>query len=160
MGQVAVTLILIMVFSLCAESLAPYQSSWEPWISRVGDVVIFLSVFTAFIVTYINDGRDGRGNEQGYGRALIATNLCWIVAVVVEGVTMVCSDIPMPDHLPRMVSTRFSDTFRSEVSNLDVTQKASEAMANFDGKLERPRFRQGKSFPMPKKLEMSNSCSK
>lgn len=142
MGQVAVTLILIMVFALCAESLAPYRRSWETWISRAGHVVIFLSVFTAFIVTYINDGRDGRGNEQGYGRALIATNLCWIVAVVIEGVTTVCSDIPMPGHLPRMVSR--------EPSESDGVQVTSEATIDFDGKIERRRFRQGKSLSMPR----------
>ena len=151
MGQVAVTLILIMVFALCAESLAPYRSSWETWISRVGHVVIFLSVFAAFIVTYFNDGRGGRGNEKGYGRALGVTNLCWIVAVVVAGVTMVCSDIPMPDNLPRMVSkTQFAESFRRELSDSAGIREASEATIDFDGKIERPRFRQGKSLPMPR----------
>lgn len=145
MGQVAVTLILIMVFALCSESLAPYRNMWDTWISRIGHIVVFLSIFVAFIVSYVDDGKADRGNEKGYGRALVVINLCWIAAVVLEGIVTACSGIPIPDQLPRRVSVRgVSGYFSSQACEptLDDTESIGRSV-------QRPRFRQGKQIPMP-----------
>lgn len=147
MGQVAVTLILIVGFAVCSESLAPYRSPWDTWISRIGHMVVFLSIFIAFTVSYVDHGEGGRDSEESYGRALIVLNLCWIVAVVLEGVTTVCSDISVVEHLPRcLIILGFSAYFRSHSTAVETFSEVAESNG---GTFEMSRFRQGKSFPMP-----------
>lgn len=144
-GQVAVTLILIMVFALCSESLAPYRNLWDIWISRIGHIVVFLSIFVAFVVSYVNDGNGDCGNEKGYGRALEVVNLCWIAAVVAEGVATVCSGIPITERLRRRVSvTGVSGYFSSQA--LEPTLDDAESI---DRSVERLRFHQGKQVWIP-----------
>ena len=63
MGQVAVTLVLTVMFALLSESLAPYRSTWDSWISRIGHVVVFLSVFVAFLAFYVDDGNGNSGRR-------------------------------------------------------------------------------------------------
>ena len=145
-------LILIMVFSVCSESLAPYRSSWDTWISRIGHIVVFLSILVAFIVSYVDDGESSRGSEKAYGRALLIVNLCWIVAVVAEGAATFCSGIPMPENLPRRGSVRGSSGFFSSHAN----ETGSEDTENADRVVEKPRFRQGRTFPMPPQLHYVN----
>ena len=112
-GQVAVTLILIMVFALCSESLAPYRNLWGTWISGIDHIVVFLGIFMA----YVDDGKADRGNEKGYGRAFVADNLCWTATVVAKGVATVCSGIPITERLPRRVSVP-GDSLAVKLSNL------------------------------------------
>lgn len=109
MGQVAVTLILVMVFALCSESLAPYRSAWDAWISRIGHVVVFLSIFIAFLILYVDETVNRHASEQFYGSALVAVNICWVIAVVVEGVTTAFSFSPMAEQLPRSISLAVTD---------------------------------------------------
>ncbi|CAM9560824.1 unnamed protein product [Ascophyllum nodosum] len=63
MGQVAVTLVLTVMFALLSESLAPYRSTWDSWISRIGHVVVFLSVFVVFLAFYVDDGNGNSGRR-------------------------------------------------------------------------------------------------
>lgn len=101
MGQVAVTLIFVVTFALGSEILAPYQNPWDAWISRIGHMVLFLSIFVAFLLLYVEDDEGVSASEEVYGSALVATNICWIVAVVAEGLVTACSFSPLTECLPR-----------------------------------------------------------
>lgn len=105
MGQVAMTLIFVVIFALGSEILAPYQNPWDAWISRIGHVVLFLSILVAFLLLYVEDAGRGSASEEVYGSALVATNICWIAAVVAEGLATACSSSPVAECLPRWKSS-------------------------------------------------------
>lgn len=133
MWQVAVTLIFIIVFALCSESLAPYRNLWDTWISRIGHIVVFPSIFAAFIVSFVDDGEGDGGNEKGYGRALVGRYLCWIEAVVAEGLATVCSFF----------------SYRSIYHGEYQSQEYLDTLESINRSVERPQFRRGKQFLMP-----------
>ena len=49
-AQMAVTLVLVFVFVMVSESLAPYSSRQDSWLSRVAHIVVFLSMYQALVV--------------------------------------------------------------------------------------------------------------
>ncbi|CAN0503469.1 unnamed protein product, partial [Scytosiphon promiscuus] len=49
-AQVAVTLIIAFAFAMTSEALAPFASRWDTWISRMGHVVVFVSMYVALLV--------------------------------------------------------------------------------------------------------------
>lgn len=173
MGQVAVALLLAVMFALWAEALAPYRSSWDTWIYRIGHVVVILSIFVAFLAFYTdNTTESGNGNGNGssdmYGSALVAGNVFWVVAVVVEGVTTAFSDMVMEDHVPRAVSSAVvgfrDDNFGGGVTTGSAVSRIEKVDEDYDGEVyrvaERPRFRVSKTFPMPRSGHVSPYDSK
>lgn len=155
MGQVAVTLILVMVFALFSESLAPYRSPWDAWISRIGHVVVFLSIFIAFLILYVDETVNTHASEQFYGSALVVVNICWIIAVVVEGVTTAFSVSPMADHLPRSLSLAVTD-FSEDHYVVEPALATGQNSSNDHPAVERPRFRPIKPF-LPIAVESSST---
>ncbi|CAM9811107.1 unnamed protein product, partial [Ascophyllum nodosum] len=49
-SQIAVALILAFAFAIISESLDPYTSKWDTWLSRTGHVVVFVSVYVALLL--------------------------------------------------------------------------------------------------------------
>ena len=115
-GQVAVTLVIACMFALVFEALAPYDSKWDAWISRSGHVIVLLSIFVAFLLEQ-EDAEDTTATATAtatantttsshdlYGGVLLGINVCMVLAVAVQGVTMACSATRPAEALPRSVS--------------------------------------------------------
>ncbi|CAN0262748.1 unnamed protein product, partial [Scytosiphon promiscuus] len=49
-AQIAITLIMAVVFSLISEGLAPYASKWDAWLSRMGHAVVCVSMYIALLL--------------------------------------------------------------------------------------------------------------
>ncbi|CAN0424457.1 unnamed protein product, partial [Scytosiphon promiscuus] len=49
-AQIAVTLMIAFAFVVFSEGLAPYTSPWDTWISRMGHVVVFVSMYVALLL--------------------------------------------------------------------------------------------------------------
>lgn len=49
-AQIAVTLMIAFVFAMTSEGLAPFASRWDTWISRMGHVVVFASMYVALLL--------------------------------------------------------------------------------------------------------------
>lgn len=103
-GQVAVTLVVACMFALVFEALAPYDGRWDAWMSRSGHVIVLLSVFVAFLLEQEKDSEETSSSHDLYGGVLLAFNVCMVLAVVVQGVTMACSVTRPAEALPRSVS--------------------------------------------------------
>ena len=89
-AQVAVTLVLAFVFVMVSESLVPYASRQDVWMSRVGHIVVFLSMFQALVLK--GDVSDENSDSQEvFGGVLLAANICMVIAVITEAVLVVCS---------------------------------------------------------------------
>lgn len=50
-AQVSMTIIVAVFFIFVSETLAPYASLWDTWISRAGHGIVFTSMFTALLLT-------------------------------------------------------------------------------------------------------------
>lgn len=165
MGQVAVVLIFVVIFALCSESLAPYRNPWDAWVSRIGHVVVFLSIFVAFLVLYVDDDEGGNASEGVYGSALVAANICWIVAVVMEGLMTACSGGSVLENLSWSTSSSaavgFSDDFSAGTNeDFAATGRVRGAFSEDSNQAgERPRFRPSKQLPMsiPKHMAREDS---
>lgn len=84
-GQVAITLVLACAFVMISESLAPYALSQDAWLSRVGHIVVFLSMFQALLLKV--DVSDERSDSQEvFGAVLLVANICMVLAVLVEAI--------------------------------------------------------------------------
>lgn len=110
-GQVAVTLVLAFAFVIVSESLAPYASSQDAWLSRVGHIVVFLSMFQALLLKV--DVSDERSDSQEvFGVVLLAANVCMVVAFIAEAVMVTSSFLRREDSdkLEETDAPRFRST--------------------------------------------------
>ncbi|CAM9178193.1 unnamed protein product, partial [Laminaria digitata] len=80
-AQVAVTLVLAFVFVIVSESLAPYASKQDAWMSRVGHMVVFLSMFQALMLK-VDVSDESSDSQQVFGGVLLAANICMLAAVI------------------------------------------------------------------------------
>lgn len=84
-GQVAITLVLAFAFVMISESLAPYALNQDTWLSRVGHVVVFLSMYQALLLKV--DVSDERSDSQKVlGVVLLVANICMVIAIIVEAI--------------------------------------------------------------------------
>ena len=88
-AQIAVTLMIAFAFVI-SEALSPYSSPWDTWISRMGHVVVFFSMYAALLLKV--DVSDERiGSQRVFEAVLVAVHACMMLAVVVEAFVASCS---------------------------------------------------------------------
>ena len=89
-SQIAVTLILAFTFVVISESLDPYASRWNTWLSRTGHVVVFFTVYVALLLK-VNVSSERRDSQRAFEVVLVVFNVCMIVAVIIQALVMTCS---------------------------------------------------------------------
>ena len=89
-AQVAVTLVLVFLFVMVSESLAPYATTEDAWLSRVGHIVVFLSMFQALVLK-VDVSDEGSYSQEVFGGVLLAANISMVAAVTAEAVMVICS---------------------------------------------------------------------
>lgn len=82
-AQVAVTLALAFIFFVVSESMAPYASNADAWMSRVGHIVVFFSMFQALLLK-VDVSNERSESQEVFGGVLLAANLCMVAAFIVE----------------------------------------------------------------------------
>ena len=89
-AQIAVSLIISFTFTVVSEGLNPYSSTWDTWVSRMGHVVVFVSVYLALLLKV--DVSDERFESQTVFEAvLVFAHACMILAVLGEALILACS---------------------------------------------------------------------
>ncbi|CAM9614990.1 unnamed protein product [Ectocarpus sp. 12 AP-2014] len=84
-AQIAITLLISSFFALVFEVLSPYKSESDTWLSRVGHVIVFLSMFDLLVLKV--DVSDERAQSQAaFAGVLVAGHVLMILAIVVEAV--------------------------------------------------------------------------
>ena len=86
-SQIAVTLALAVVAGFVSESIAPYKSKWDAWISRIGHVVVIASMYLALLLK-IDVSNENTKSQKTFEIILVAVHGCMILAVIVEAVLM------------------------------------------------------------------------
>ena len=84
-AQIAVTLMIAFAFVVISEVLAPYTSPWDTWISRMGHVVVFVSMYVALLLK-VDVSDEQVGSQKIFEAVLVAAHACMILAVVVEAI--------------------------------------------------------------------------
>ena len=115
-SQIAVALILAFAFAIISESLDPYTSKWDTWLSRAGHVVVFVSVYVA-LLWKVDVSTERHDSQQAFEVILVIFNACMIATVVIETTVMACSleclsskrreGDTMPDIYPRFRSMKW-----------------------------------------------------
>ena len=84
-AQVAITLLLYLLLFIVSGSLNPYASIWDTLMSRVGRMVVFLSMFQALLIKV--DVTEERGeSQQTFGDVLLIVHVGMVAAVIAEAV--------------------------------------------------------------------------
>ena len=82
-AQIAVTLMVAVVFALMSEGLAPYEYKLDMWVSRLGHAVIILSMYFALLLE-VNVLDDSQGSQHMFEIIIIATHLLLILTATTE----------------------------------------------------------------------------
>ena len=89
-SQIAVTLMLAFTFVIVSESLDPYASRWNTWLSRTGHVVVFFTVYVALLLK-VDVSLERRDSQRVFEVILVVINACMIAAVIIQALVMACS---------------------------------------------------------------------
>ncbi|CAN0597971.1 unnamed protein product, partial [Laminaria digitata] len=89
-AQIAVTLMIAFVFVVISEGLAPFASRWDTWISRMGHVVVFASMYVALLLK-VDVSNERSGSQKVFEGVLVAAHLAMLLTVIVEVGVMACS---------------------------------------------------------------------
>ena len=125
--QIAVTLILAFIFAMVSEALNPYVSRWDTWISRVGHIVVFLSVFLALLLK-VNVSAERSESQEMFEVFLVFVNMCLVEAVVMKALVLMFSlreGRRRMDPSPRFRHTKWPP-WNQNASLVQVSQFSSE----------------------------------
>ena len=84
-AQVAITLLLSFAFLVVSESLDPYASFWDTLMSRVGHMVVFLSMFQALLIK-VDVTEERSESQEIFGEVLLTVHVGMVAAVIAEAV--------------------------------------------------------------------------
>lgn len=82
-AQIAVTLMMAVLFVFVSEILAPYASKWDAWTSRAGHAIVFSSLYLGLLMEVDVSDENGSG---AFEAILVVANVSLIVAVVIESI--------------------------------------------------------------------------
>eukprot|EP00904_Undaria_pinnatifida_P003224 jgi/Undpi1/12902/HiC_scaffold_7.g02568.m1 len=89
-AQIAVTLIIAFAFAITSEGLAPFASKWDTWISRMGHVVVYASMYVALLLK-VDVSDEKSGSQKVFEAVLVAAHVGMVLAVIAESGVMMCS---------------------------------------------------------------------
>ena len=89
-AQIAITLMMAVVFAMVSEGLAPYASRWDTWINRMGHAVVTMSMYVALLLK-VDVSNERAGSQRTFEAVLVAVHACMLLMVVVEAVVQAIS---------------------------------------------------------------------
>lgn len=88
-AQVAITLLMAVLFMIVSEALAPYERKWDAWVSRIGHTIVLGSMYVALLLKV--DISNERGSSQKvFEVILVCAHAFMILAVAIEAIFAVC----------------------------------------------------------------------
>ncbi|CAN0402598.1 unnamed protein product [Ascophyllum nodosum] len=86
-SQIAVAVVLAVVFVFVSEALAPFHSPWDAWTSRLGHAIIFVSMYSALLLKVDVSGEDSY-SQKAFEVVLVAAHGCMVILVAAEAGVM------------------------------------------------------------------------
>ncbi|CAM9494231.1 unnamed protein product, partial [Laminaria digitata] len=81
--QIAVVLLVAVIFTFISESLSPFENKYDMWLYRWGNAVLLVSMYIALLLK-VELAAEASRISVAMTALLIATNVCMFVAVVVQ----------------------------------------------------------------------------
>ena len=88
--QIAVTTLIAFTFLLVSEGLRPYASRWDTWVSRVGHVIVFLSMYVALLLK-VDISKSSKRDQNIFAGILVAAHGVMVLLVIFETVALLYS---------------------------------------------------------------------
>ena len=128
-AQIAVTLAIAVVFVFVSEGMAPYESQWDAWISRIGHAVVFASMYLALLLKVDVSGENS-SSQTTFEAILVGAHGCMVLAVMLEAVIMAVSvKNEKPEADPRPTLRRSSTSIiRVQASPYDDDDDCKEEL--------------------------------
>lgn len=89
-AQIAVTLVMAFAFVVVSEGLAPYASRWDIWLSRMGHVVVYMSMYVALLLK-VDVSEERVDSQKVFEAVLVTAHACMVLVVVIETVVLTCA---------------------------------------------------------------------
>ena len=89
-AQIAITLMMAVVFALVSEALAPYASRWDTWISRMGHAVVTVSMYVALLLK-VDVSEERTDSQRVFEAVLVAVHVLMVLSIVVETCIVACA---------------------------------------------------------------------
>ena len=101
-AQIAITLAISFTFAMAFEGLNPYVSSWDRWVSRMGHVVVYVSVYLALLLK-VDVSEEQSESQKVFEVILVVVHGCMVLAILGETLVLICSlrSEGQEDPLPR-----------------------------------------------------------
>lgn len=99
-AQVAAAFAISTGFVFVSEGMKPYESLWDFWISRFGHIIVFSSMYLAFLMK-VDVSTDKSSSQNAFELLLVGAHVCLVLAVVVQAVVMVLSTTERQQEDPR-----------------------------------------------------------
>lgn len=87
--QIAVVLLVVVIFMFIFESLSPFKSKHDTWLYRWGNAIIIVSMYVALLLKTDLAGADSR-ISIAVTAVLVAANVCMVTSVLVQVVKRIC----------------------------------------------------------------------
>ena len=98
-AQIAITLAIAFIFAFTSERLDPYDSHWDGWVSRIGHVMVVLTMYVALLAK-MDVSNEGSQSQALLAGILVTAHTTMVLTAVAEAVILVCSvrqcDLPLP----------------------------------------------------------------
>lgn len=104
-AQIAITLVIALIFAFLCEGLQPYSSTLDAWVSRTGHAIVFFSMYVALLVK-VDVSNERVRSQNVFAGVLVGAHACMIAAIFVEAIVLVCWAAVNEDPQPRSRSTR------------------------------------------------------
>ncbi|CAN0402109.1 unnamed protein product [Ectocarpus sp. 12 AP-2014] len=82
-AQIAITILIAVFFFAVFDILSPYTSEFDMWLSRGGQVVVFLSMFDLLLLK-VDVSHERSQSQQAYAGVLVAGHVLMFLAISVE----------------------------------------------------------------------------
>ena len=99
-AQIAITLAIAFMFAFTSERLDPYESHWDAWVSRIGHVMVVLTMYVALLAR-IDVSNESSQSQALLAGVLVAAHISMVLVVVAEAIVLVCSAQPRDLSQPR-----------------------------------------------------------
>ena len=131
-AQIAVTLAVAFIFAFASERLDPYESKWDGWVSRMGHIMVVLTMFVA-LLTKVDVSSEGTQSQNIFAAILVASHVAMVLMAVMEAVALIFSvqqhDSPLPKNNrgPVLPVEKFSTTQGHSAGREEVERQRYEA---------------------------------
>lgn len=104
-AQIAIVLLLAVVFLFISESLSPFRKRIDMGLYRWGNGIILGSMYVALLLKF-DVSEEENDTLSAFGNVLIAANVFMVVTVIVQSYFMV-KECRQAEHPPRRVTSSF-----------------------------------------------------